>query len=87
MSTKLYVGNLPFTATEDEVKGLFGQYGEVLSVNIIKDRITGKPRGFCFVEMENGADAIAKSNGSELGGRNLRVNEARERNDGQDRPR
>src|SRR5688572_1577833 len=58
MAQKLYVGNLPFSATEDELKSLFGQYGDVRSVNIISDRETGRPRGFAFVEMENAEEAI-----------------------------
>jgi RNA recognition motif-containing protein len=78
---KLYVGNLPFTATEDEVRDLFGQHGEVHSVALITDRDTGRPRGFGFVEMdEDGATkAIEALNGTNLGGRDLNVNEARER--------
>jgi cold-inducible RNA-binding protein len=76
---KLYVGNLSFTSTEEEVRGLFSQIGEVHSVNIITDRETGRPRGFCFVEMENADQAIADLNGKEFGGRKLTVNEARSR--------
>lgn len=77
---KLYVGNLPWTATEDEVRDLFGQYGEVQSVAIILERDTGRSRGFCFVQL---ADAAAKAaidgaDGYLLGGRPLRVNEARQ---------
>ncbi|MBD3391967.1 MAG: RNA-binding protein, partial [Chitinivibrionales bacterium] len=53
MAKKLYVGNLSYGATEDSVRQLFSQYGEVLSVAIITDKYTGRPRGFCFVEMEN----------------------------------
>ncbi len=81
MAQKLYVGNLPFSATEDEVRDLFAQYGEVLSVTLITDRETGRPRGFGFVEIDdNGAsNAIASLNGTDFGGRDLRVNEARER--------
>lgn len=81
MSKKLYVGNLPFTATDEELNTLFSAYGPV-SVNIIKDRETGRPRGFAFVEVENGDAAIAEINGKDLGGRNLTVNEARERQPG-----
>lgn len=85
MSKRIYVGNLPFSATEDEVRELFAQYGAVTSVNLITDRETGSPRGFGFVEMENGAnEAIDALNNHEMGGRNLRVNEARPR---EDRPR
>ncbi len=78
---KIYVGNLPFTATEDEVRDLFGQHGEVHSVALITDRDTGRPRGFGFVEMdEAGAEkAISALNGTQMGGRDLNVNEARER--------
>lgn len=82
MSKKLYVGNLPFSAKEEEVKSMFAQYGEVLSVSIITDRETGKPRGFGFVEMENAEKAIAELNNKEFGGRKLTVNEARERREG-----
>ncbi len=77
----IYVGNLPFTSTEDELRGLFEQYGEVLSVKLISDRETGRPRGFGFVEMEDSdaSAAIEALNGQELGGRTLRINEAQER--------
>ena len=80
---KLYVGNLPFSATEDELSELFGQYGTVHSVALINDRETGRPRGFGFVEVDDEAlqPAIQALDGYELGGRALRVNEA------QDRPR
>ena len=80
---KIYVGNLPFTSTDDDVRQLFGQYGEVHSVALINDRETGRPRGFGFVEMDDSAAtaAISALDGYELEGRNLRVNEA------QDRPR
>ena len=81
MSKRLYVGNLPFSATEDEVRELFAQYGEVKSVDLISDRETGRPRGFGFVEMEDdGADeAISALDGHSMGGRSLRINEARPR--------
>ena len=80
---KLYVGNLPFTATEDEVTELFGQHGSVHSVALINDRETGRPRGFGFIEMDDNdiSVAIQALDGKELGGRALRVNEA------QDKPR
>ena len=81
MAQKLYVGNLSFQSTEDELRDLFSQYGEVQSVRLISDRDTGRSRGFAFVEMENANAAIEALNGYELGGRNLRVNEARERED------
>lgn len=78
---KIYVGNLPFSATEAELRELFGQYGAVESVNLITDRETGRPRGFGFVEMGDAeADAaISALDGQEFGGRTLRVNVARER--------
>lgn len=78
---KIYVGNLPYSATEDEVRDLFGQHGEVQSVNLINDRETGRPRGFGFVEMDdaNADAAIEALNGFTLGGRALSVNEARPR--------
>lgn len=77
----IYVGNLSFTATEDEVRDLFGEYGNVQSVKLISDRETGRPRGFGFVEMDDEAadSAIEALNGQDLGGRSLRINEARER--------
>jgi RNA recognition motif-containing protein len=79
--TTLYVGNLPFSATEDEVRSLFEQHGKVESVKIINDRDTGRPRGFCFVDMpgSDAENAIQHMNGYEMNGRQLRVNEARER--------
>ncbi|MCA9875404.1 MAG: RNA-binding protein, partial [Anaerolineales bacterium] len=75
MSKKVYVGNLSFSATEEEVRDLFGEFGEVESVAMINDRETGRFRGFCFVEMApSAADAaIAALDGKEVGGRNLRV--------------
>lgn len=82
--TKIYVGNLPFSATEEEIRQLFAQYGTVQSVSLITDRDTGRPRGFGFVEM-SGADAsraIQNLNGKNMGGRPLRVNEAQERQGG-----
>ena len=83
MSKRIYVGNLPFSATEDEIRSVFGEYGDVESVNVITDRETGRPRGFGFVEMSNGADeAIEAMNGSDMGGRSLTVNEARPRTGG-----
>lgn len=76
---KLYVGNISWNSTEDDVRKYFAQIGEVSSVNIITDKETGKSRGFCFVEMENADEAIKQLDGKELGGRALKVNEARER--------
>lgn len=79
---KIYLGNLPFSVTESEIRELFGAHGEVESVNLITDRETGRPRGFGFVEMANGGpQAISALNGVEMGGRNLNVNEARPRED------
>ena len=83
MSKKLYVGNLPFTTTEGELRSLFEQYGGVDRVSVITDRDTGRPRGFAFVEMAevSGADSATKSlDGHTVGGRALRVNEATDRN-------
>jgi RNA recognition motif-containing protein len=79
MSKKLYVGNLSFQTTEEELNGIFSQFGAVESVTIITDRDTGRSKGFGFVVMEQAdADkAIEQLNGSQLGGRNLTVNEAR----------
>jgi len=81
MAQKLYVGNLPFKATESEVENLFAQYGTVLSVKLITDRDSGRLRGFGFVEMEDAGEAVSSLDGTDMGGRNLRVNEARERGD------
>ena len=79
MSKKIYVGNLSFRTTEDELAGLFQQSGAVESVSIITDRDTGRSKGFGFVSMndEDADKAIAAYNGKELGGRALTVNEAR----------
>ena len=77
---KIYVGNLPFSATDDEVRELFSEFGTVVSVQLITDRETGRPRGFGFVEMSDGADeAISALHQSQMGGRSLNVNEARPR--------
>lgn len=78
----IYVGNLSYRTTEDELNALFAEYGSIKNVTIIKDRETGNSKGFGFVEMEQseaGQNAINAINGSEVGGRNLRVNEARPR--------
>ena len=79
--TTIYVGNLPFSATEDDVRALFEAHGTVESVKLINDRETGRPRGFGFVDMPSGdaQKAIAATNGHDMGGRQLRVNEAQER--------
>ena len=81
--TTIYVGNLPFTATEDEVRAIFERHGKVESVKLINDRETGRPRGFGFVEMPkaDAAKAIQSLNGQNMDGRPLKVNEA------QDKPR
>ena len=78
---KLYVGNLPWSTTDNELQALFADVGQVLSARVITDRETGRSRGFGFVEMDDaGASrAIAELNGKEMGGRPLRVNEANER--------
>jgi len=79
--TTLYVGNLPFSATEAELRGVFEQHGKVDSVKIINDRETGRPRGFAFVDMPgDAAQAVMdKMRDFQLGGRTLRISEARER--------
>lgn len=80
MGTKLYVGSLPYSTTEQQLNELFSQYGTVQSAKVITDRYTGQSRGFGFVEMATGEEAqkaIAALNGSSLGGRTLVVNEAR----------
>ncbi len=84
MNQRIYVGNLPFSAREEDVRALFAQYGEVASVALPTDRETGRPRGFGFVEMsvEDAAKAIDALNGRDFGGRALNVNEARERASG-----
>ena len=86
--TNIYVGNLSFRATEDDVRNAFTQHGEVESVNIIMDRETGRSRGFAFVEMTSAdaaASAIEAVNGQEIAGRGVTVNEARPRTE--QRPR
>jgi RNA recognition motif-containing protein len=80
VGTKLYVGSLPYSTTEQQLSELFSQYGSVTSAKVITDRYTGQSRGFGFVEMSTGDEAqkaIAALNGSALGGRTLVVNEAR----------
>lgn len=81
MAKKLYVGNLPFSATDEDIRSLFSAYGEVNSVALIMDRETGRPRGFGFVEMDDaGASAAQEAlDGNQYGGRTLKVNEAQER--------
>ncbi|MFZ1907380.1 MAG: RNA-binding protein [Steroidobacteraceae bacterium] len=78
---KIYVGNLPFTTTDEELRTLFSQHGTVESVSLPTDRETGRPRGFAFVEMSqaDASKAIQSLNGKDLGGRPLRVNEAEDK--------
>ncbi|MEF2231630.1 MAG: RNA-binding protein [Pseudodesulfovibrio sp.] len=86
MSKNIYVGNLPWSATEEQVRKAFAAYGEVTSVKLVEDRETGRPRGFGFVEMDDAGalEAIEALNGKDFDGRSLKVNEARPR---EDRPR
>jgi RNA recognition motif-containing protein len=85
MSKNLYVGNLPFQATADDLREAFGQFGTVTRAQVVSDRETGRSRGFGFVEMADGGDeAIAKLHGTQFQGRTLTVNEAKPR---EDRPR
>jgi RNA recognition motif-containing protein len=85
VSKKLYVGNISFETTSDDLVQAFSQFGTVLGAQIVSDRETGRSRGFAFVEMNDGAEAaIAGLNGAQLGGRTLTVNEARPR---EERPR
>jgi RNA recognition motif-containing protein len=84
MSNKLYVGNLSFKTTEDELRSAFGQFGSVTDVYVAMDKMTGRPRGFAFVTMgtaEEAKSASEKMNGTDLGGRQLTVNEARPKED------
>jgi RNA recognition motif-containing protein len=85
MAKKLYVGNISFQTTSDDLVQAFSQFGTVLGAQIVSDRETGRSRGFAFVEMHDGADeAIAGLHGAQLGGRTLTVNEAKPR---EERPR
>ena len=82
MNKKLYVGNIPFSATEADLRELFEPHGSIESINVITDRETGRPRGFAFVEMndaESASKAMQALDGLDMGGRNLKVNEANER--------
>ncbi|MBK8012770.1 MAG: RNA-binding protein [Deltaproteobacteria bacterium] len=84
MQKKLYVGNLAFSTTEDDLRDAFEEHGEVVSVRLVTDRDTGRPRGFAFVEMgtaEGAEAAITAMNETVFGGRTIQVNEARPRND------
>ncbi|HKS71310.1 MAG TPA: RNA-binding protein [Ktedonobacterales bacterium] len=87
MGTRIYVGNLPFSATDDQLAQMFGAYGNVVDARVITDRATGQGKGFGFVEMgteDEARNAIAQLNGTMMDGRALRVNEAQPR---PDRPR
>ena len=85
MSKKLYVGNLSFETTADDLRDMFAEFGSVNSTSLISGRETGRSRGFGFVEMVDGAEAaITALNGSEVGGRELIVNEARPRESSRD---
>ena len=78
MSKRIYVGNLPFSASDAQVRELFGEYGTVEEVTLVTDRDTGRPRGFGFVEMSSGAEkAIQALDKFSMGGKSLNVNEAR----------
>ncbi|MHC1701188.1 MAG: RNA recognition motif domain-containing protein [Humidesulfovibrio sp.] len=81
MPKSIYVGNIAFSTSEDDIRNLFSQFGEVNSVKFISDRETGRFRGFGFVEMDDNAarEAVQALNGKEVGGRALKVNEAQER--------
>jgi RNA recognition motif-containing protein len=85
MSTKIYVGNLSFNTSTQDLEDMFGEYGTVQSTNIIEDRETGRSRGFAFVEMSSNEEAqaaIAALNGKDMDGRSLTVNEAKPREEG-----
>jgi RNA recognition motif-containing protein len=86
----IYVGNLPYSISEDDLKNAFGKFGPVTSVKIIIDKATGRSKGFAFVEMENsseGNQAIKSLNETDLNGRNIKVNEARPREESAPRSR
>jgi len=88
MSKSIYVGNLPWSATEEQVQDLFAEYGNVISINLVSDRETGRARGFGFVEMDgtDASKAIEALNNYSLDGRALRVNEAQPKSDAPRRP-
>ena len=81
MATSIYVGNLPWSATEESVQSLFSVHGNVLSVKLVTDRETGRARGFGFVEMDDAdaGQAITALNGTDVGGRTIRVNRAEDK--------
>ncbi|MFA6250323.1 MAG: RNA-binding protein [Candidatus Shapirobacteria bacterium] len=79
MAKKLFVGNIPYTMTDDQLTGIFSQYGKVVSANIVKDKYSGRSKGYGFVEFENEEEAmkaVETLNGSDQGGRNIVVKEA-----------
>jgi cold-inducible RNA-binding protein len=83
--TNVFVGNLSFQTTQDDLNSIFSQYGAVERVNVVTDRTTGQPRGFAFIEMASRSEAetaISALNGTDLHGRTLNVNEARPKTDG-----
>ena len=84
MAKKIYVGNLPFSTTEDDMQEMFAEHGEVVSVNLVTDRYTGQPRGFGFVEMEDdgATKAIQALDNTSFKGRTIKVDEARPREGG-----
>lgn len=84
MSMNIYVGNLPYEFSEEELRQLFAEFGNVTSANVIKDKVTGNSKGFGFVEMDNDEDgqkAVDELNGTEIKGRSLKINLARPRTD------
>lgn len=86
----IYVGNLPYSLTDDDLRGAFSQFGEVSSANVITDKFSGQSKGFGFVEMPNNSEAdeaIKALNGSALQGRSIKVNQAKPRGDRVSRPR
>ncbi len=87
---KIYVGNMPYSVSSEELSEMFGQYGQVAEANVIMDRETGRSKGFGFVDMPNDAEAneaVEALNSTQMSGRTLRVSEARPRNDRGDRDR
>jgi RNA recognition motif-containing protein len=87
---KIYVGNLAYSVTDDQLQTAFGAFGEVTSATVISDKFSGQSKGFGFVEMPDGsaaAKAIESLNGTPIGGRNVKVNEAKPREDRPQRPR
>ncbi len=85
MAKRIYVGGLPYSAHDQDLESLFGQFGQVTDIHIVSDRFTGQAKGFGFVEMANDDEAdkaIQALNGTQMGGRTLSVNEARERSGG-----